>query len=1253
MPAIVIIVGMIENKNENLVEKYRNEAEEHNYGNGVPYMYAYTVNLLNRKACEALGREIYHETKYGYTRQPVDKRIKQWHDDYYHDDWALHAYRSHIRPCFDYDVKRARMVFFFDETYHKVLDDNGLVRLKNQVKPKNVGNAYISQEMYDVSDDAAFAFIGKKRPADNVLKSWNDDEWERHSCEIMDEAERRIHEIYERNADNASILKDNIIKFMPYGSDAALAFEKHYVPIRDFIARVYQDKAVLKAFEILTGNYLAGKPPVKVVLWAPTRSGKSFMMAMLFAMLRHWWEDKRNFSGIASRNNHNQANFAVTTAIPAVFIELREALEANKNIAYSDGMTTYRHHMDETGKMDENCHTYRNSPDKMTCMCPCTFDCITSKDLKTAVLNGGNAINDCYARNAKATVLQVSVQDYMGSTEEDEDGNRLKAKEQHVQLNDNEFLLKAMDEVQLGGSEEAVRFNAAWNYANNNDDATVFNGIHPVLGELLVSATPYPVLHSASTENVVVIIPREIREDAEKWLVDNVDNGSMKPWQSPYFGIPERIITGMDVSNAINGIDSVDDMTAVQVYQRDSNRHRKGEIRLSNDRSQPMLTSTADKALTAFTGRLFGVDGIDGNFVSDNVMALLSGEDIHKVGVRRPGFTVLISVNRRSSAVAVANRMRELLGKDSIYEKQHGLHYDVRCMYSYDNNGNIVNNTVEGMKEIIRKNDASNQPTIIVTVDMMMTGSTVPEVTTLIMMRSGKSVIVREQAYGRIGSPYTMRMPLHDTMPVIDGKPLTDDDPMIEVDDNGDKWLHANMKPSALVIDLDPSEMYASLYNQQVALKSIRERNNENNADIDDPYQHVILCEDAKMTELKPDDIREKYMLTHRFTSISEAAAGIAFNDFNEPDDPVYAELVKNGKNLRATGDGIIANIASNETCSYDGCENKVVPGTSYCLGHLSKLSHQFHDACADDNDSANPEPVSKANNKKKEDGEPDDNTVLDSKQAARLFLEKALNAVIVYNVITGSDAGTIDETIRNIRTSEADRNDRFHNVRIDWLGIDADMLEKVNAFAGILFDSGALSCALDSLYARRRMLMKKHEGDALPNARVISELLGSDLSKLSSNEILTSIIASDKIAGMFTDEDIADIVDNGIRTFNLAAKNSAEVVAIADRMIACIEDNDGIIDKDAKKAEVLRNMYSMPTSPYTLAIMNAVYDSCDELNADNVVSLPALSTGGLAGFIRALNGLDAGSVETIMHLLAANALSEDDFTMLISEISS
>lgn len=1264
--------------NENLYEKYQHEASERNWGNGVPYMYGYNVHQLDIDAADFFGYRNYHATKYGYTRQPVMNRLRQWQDEHYHGEYQLHKYDKLIRPCFFYDDIHARIVFLFDETYHNIFDMHHIPRTINQYHGNKTNKGvYISQEFYDVSSDEAFAFINEMKPSDDELALWNQEQWEKHSSDIMDKADELIHEAYYANYDNPSILDSKyIIKFMPYGSETKLAFEKHYKPVNDFKPRSYQQEAVDKAFGIITENYMNDKPPVNVVLWAPTRSGKSFMLSMLFEKLRKWWEDVSIFVHMNDNHNHTQANFAMSTAIPAVFIELREAIEANRMIAYDDGMSTYRHHTDETGKMDDNCLTYKQSDDKMTCSCPCNFDCITSKGLIESLMSDSNAINNAYMRNARGVVLQCSVQDYMGSADADDTGARLPGKKKHLQLNDNEFLLRVMDEVQLGGSDKAIRYNAAWNeniadeqYADND----VFNGIHPILGSVLVSATPYPVLHSAQIDNVVMITPAEIAADADDWINKHVvftddththvKPGSMKPWQSPYYGMPTRIITGMDVTNAIHGISKIDDMVAVETYKFNTKNHNKGEIKLDSKTKQPMLTDNANIALTGFIHCLFNVNGFNDDYMSSKVSALLSGYDNPSGGARTPGFTVLISVSRIASAIAVANKLRELLGAGSDYEKQYGFNYDVQCMYNIDDNtGNVNSIDVETMKTIIRKNDANNQRSIILTVDKMMTGSTIPEITSLIMMRSGKSAIVREQAYGRVSSPFIRIMPAdvnnyenHDDM-------ITDVYTEIINDENDNTntenvLIHANMKPCVLIIDLDPSEMIASLYNQQVAIRNIRGRAyNDNNVIIDsyNPFEHILMADGSQLTELQPDDIRNEYMKTHADITVNSALNSVHFmHEFIEPfNDSDYHKLIELGSKLRTNGDGIKASMLSMETCAVADCDNKVIPGSKYCLKHAD-ITDDMNDVRKRVNQASNADD-SKSENE-------NDETVLNTREAAKLAIMRTLNAVIMYNILTDRTGSTVNECIHDYEQSLKDENDKYHNVSMNALGADLELLRITDEMTGVIYDSGSLSCALDAVYARKDALMSKYReiysyDDNLARMRTMIELIGAGNEYVSNDDVMTPVNASCVITDSIDTDMLTQTIRNNEKIINIAGKNGSELFALIRRMHDVIYDDNNMYfnngNRDSYYKNAMRNIYVIPTDSYTDAVIHAIIDDNDYMNDNQIIDYhvkSGLSLNDLMILIRN-NKFNDDTVRLLFNMMITHGITQDDFNKLFEQ---
>lgn len=358
-------------------------------------------------------------------------------------------------------------------------------------------------------------------------------------------------------------------------------------------------------------------------------------------------------------------------------------------------------------------------------------------------------------------------------------GDEIKRK--HRQIFENKFDLLVIDETHYGA--RAVEYGKVLNMAgkqldkelkyvdssdnyNNNDtlkhlDARV--RIH-------LSGTPYRILmgDEFSKKDIIAFYQfTDIVRDQEKWNDEHILEDGVREWDNPYFGFPQMVRFALNPNKS-----SVEKMEAMK---------RKGITYAFSELLKPesvVKDSSPEARHRKFVHEQEILDlfkAIDGSKDDENLFAFLDYAPIKKGQMCRHMVCVL---PYRASCDALA----VLLAQKRAEFKNLG-EYQIINIAGFDEERRYKD--TQSIRNKIKKCEAEGMKTITLTVNRMLTGSTVEEWDTMLFLKDCASPQEYDQAIFRLQNQYVRRL----------------------TDKNGEE-IRLNMKPQTLLVDFDPGRMF-------------------------------------------------------------------------------------------------------------------------------------------------------------------------------------------------------------------------------------------------------------------------------------------------------------------------------------------------------------------------------------------------------------------------------------------------------------
>lgn len=433
-----------------------------------------------------------------------------------------------------------------------------------------------------------------------------------------------------------------------------------------------------------------------------------------------------------------------------------------------------------------------------------------------------NEISERLSKGEKIAVF-LTLQDLQGDL----------IKEKHEDVFKNKIDLLIVDETHFGARAEKygkVLENAKYEKDVKDKHQKEENTINELEDNLKIlnvdmtlhlSGTPYRILMGSEFEKEDIISFcqfSDIVEEQEKWNNENILNDEIKEWDNPYFGFPQMVRFAFHPSKKAK--------EKLKEYQKNGYTYafsallKPQSIKKAEDGSHKKFENEQEIL------ELFEV--IDGSKEDEEVLGFLNYDKIKQGKMCRHIVCVL-------PYCASCDALEELI-KNNKDKFKNLNEYEIINISGVDNPNEYK--TIARIKDKIKDCEEHDIKTLTLTVNRMLTGSTVEEWDTMIYLKDTSSPQEYDQAIFRLQNQYIKKYV-----------------------DNKQNVIKYNMKPQTILVDFDPYRMFvlqeqkSKIYNVNVeeAGNSLLEERLKNELRI----SPIITINKNKIVEIEPKNIMD------------------------------------------------------------------------------------------------------------------------------------------------------------------------------------------------------------------------------------------------------------------------------------------------------------------------------------------------------------------------------------------------------------
>lgn len=493
---------------------------------------------------------------------------------------------------------------------------------------------------------------------------------------------------------------------------------------------------------------------------------------------------------------------------------------------------------------------------------------------------------------------------------------------------------------------------------------------------LHLSGTPYRILmgNEFSPEQIVASVQySDILEAKEQWQHDNCTPEAGKneteetdSFKNPYFGFPKMIRfafnPGKSALQLIKSLQAEGYSSALSMLLKPESINKKPGCQIKFKYEPQVL-------------ELLGA--IDGHTPSENILPFLGIERIQQGKLCRH---IVMVLPYRASCDA----MEQLLLQHTEFENLS--QYKILNIAGFDCPSEL--SSPENVVSAIKDYENSDKKTITLTVNRMLTGSTVPQWDTMFFLKDTRSPEEYDQATFRLQSPY-----IKELTSIINGKT---------------EAVKIDMKPQTILVDFSPERVFMLQEQRSLVINATKgiTGNDALQPQIEREvhYSPIITFDHQQLTELSSPDIMQHIRKYKATRSICDEASYM----------PVDADIIKN-------------------------LDIKSFISTLRPIDDKKGLSIEPKEGSDDNNPTTGTPPQ---DNSSKSSTSHQDSTSDDSKLNEEKEFIKKLKAyyarIFFYAFLTNSEVNNLNSLISSI-------NDNEDNLRIArHLGLEPEMLKKI-----------------------------------------------------------------------------------------------------------------------------------------------------------------------------------------------------------------
>ena len=385
-------------------------------------------------------------------------------------------------------------------------------------------------------------------------------------------------------------------------------------------------------------------------------------------------------------------------------------------------------------------------------------------------------------------VLFLTLQDLQGSA----------LKKVHREVFGIDWDLLLVDETHFGARGQSYgTVLREMRHAEDDETVATLEDLGKVTKELKVdvtihlSGTPYRILmgDEFQKEDIIAFVQfSDIADAQKKWYSEHLDTAE---YENPYFGFPQMVRFAFLPNVA--SLKKMEELRAAEATSSFSELFRPQALIVHSGNAHKKFVHPAVVLEWLMT--------IDGSRDDNNVLGFLDNERIKNGQLCRH---IVMVLPYRASCDAMEYTLKN---NRAIFRNL--------CDYEIVNISGLEAHAAypdaSSIKERIKRRDAQGKKTLTLTVNRMLTGSTVPQWDTMIFIKDTKSPQEYDQAIFRLQNPFIKEL----------------------CAENSDTPVKYNLKPQIILVDFDPQrvfvfqELRSQIYNVNVDVNGntkLRER---------------------------------------------------------------------------------------------------------------------------------------------------------------------------------------------------------------------------------------------------------------------------------------------------------------------------------------------------------------------------------------------------------------------------------------------
>jgi hypothetical protein len=455
-------------------------------------------------------------------------------------------------------------------------------------------------------------------------------------------------------------------------------------------------------------------------------------------------------------------------------------------------------------------------------------------------------------------------------TLQDLQGDEIKSK--HKEVFENQIDLLLIDETHFGArateygkvlkdknlSAKEIKSELKLN-DNTLDDLEITNKVFNAKIRIHLSGTPYRILMNSEFTNDDIIAFYQftnIAEDQEQWDLENINKDEVKEWDNPYYGFPQMIRFAFNPNESSRK--KMEEMKKKGVTYTFSELFRPQSITIDKENKLHKKFKYEQEILDL-------LKVIDGSEEDANLLSFLDYDKIKEGKMCRHIVCVL---PYRASCDA----LEELITNQDF---KHLSNYEIINISGVENEKNFKD--TQAVQTKIKKCESESVKTITLTVNRMLTGSTVPEWDTMLYLKDTASPQEYDQAIFRLQNQFIK----------------------VFKEPNGDV-VKFNMKPQTLLVDFNPNRMFqmqehkSQIYNVNTVSNGNSKLEERIRKELE--ISPIVVLNNNKIVQIQPADILDAVRKYSNSRSVFDEATTISI-DYSLLDiEEIKAEIERQGK---------------------------------------------------------------------------------------------------------------------------------------------------------------------------------------------------------------------------------------------------------------------------------------------------------------------------------------------------------------------